>query len=461
MKTVSYLSKEELLKKWEPVLDAGDGIANESVRLTTAQVLENTQSDSTPGSLVAEAQTTTNVAGFTQNSTAIGTSDVRWPGIVIPTVRRIFPELMAHELFGVQPMSSSLGYAYAIRAKYDTGSKFSAGASSDGTELGYNTMKSEFTGTSGSVIGTPLSANANMQAYAGVSVAISASNADFIDGLGALVQTGEGATVNGSMPMAKIDLVKGAVEAKSRKLAANWSPELAEDLANQHGVDVDAEMTNILTYEVQGAIDRQLVTTAVKNAINDGFTSTFTPASADGRNQVERIGALLTQVIIKSNEIATNTRRGAANFAIASPRVAGVIERLSTSPTVNGSDLPAVPQAGTGALTKVGLINGGKQLLLRDTFATESAGAGYILLGYKGNTSQDAGVIYCPYIPLQLMRAVKDSDFSPEIGVRTRYGIFEGYGTDTNWGAGRYYQFIKVDGLTSNMQVNGGRVFTF
>ena len=102
MKTVSYLSKEELLKKWEPVLDAGDGIANESVRLTTAQVLENTQSDSTPGSLVAEAQTTTNVAGFTQNSTAIGTSMFVENRIVIPTVRRIFPELMAHELFGVQ-----------------------------------------------------------------------------------------------------------------------------------------------------------------------------------------------------------------------------------------------------------------------------------------------------------------------------------------------------------------------
>ena len=457
MKTIQYLTKEELLKKWEPVLDAGEGIQNEAVRLSTAQVLENTQSDSTPGSLVAEAQTTTTVAGFGSNGTTIGANDVRWPGIVIPTVRRIFPELMAHELFGVQPMSSSLGYAYAIRAKYDTGANFNSAASSDGNELGYNRQDTRFTGASAGqgIVTTSLSANAFMNAYHGNTTASAT-----YDGAGALVTRAEGATVNSSFPMAKIDLVKGAVEAKSRKLAANWSPELAEDLANQHGVDVDAEMTNILTYEVQGAIDRQLVTTAVKNAINDGFTSTFDPVSADGRNQLERTGALLTQLIIKSNAVATNTRRGAANFAIASPTVAGVIERLSTAPSVAGSELPSVPQAGTGSLVKVGLINGGKQLLLRDTYANEGNG-GYVLLGYKGQTSQDAGVIYCPYVPLQLMRAIKDSDFSPEIGVRTRYGIFEGYGSDTNWGAGRYYQFIKVDNLTVATKAEGSRVFTF
>ena len=89
------------------------------------------------------------------------------------------------------------------------------------------------------------------------------------------------------------------------------------------------------------------------------------------------------------------------------------------------------------------------------------ANASYLLLGYKGNTSQDAGIIYCPYIPLQLMRAIKDSDFSPEIGVRTRYGVFEGYGSDTNWGAGRYYQFIRVAGMTSSTSQGLGKLFTF
>lgn len=455
MKTVTYLTKDELLSKWGKVLDAGGGIANEDVRLATAKVLENTQGDTTAGSLVAEDLNTTGGAGFATGTT-VGAGDMRWPSIVIPTVRRIFPELMAHELFGVQPMSASLGYAYAIRTKYDESGEFVAGstvAPPYGTEMGYNTLDTRFTGTSGGVTAAVLSSD-YWSSYAGT-----AATSAYWEGRGIGVDGAEGATVNQNYPMAKIDLVKGPVEAMSRKLAANWSPELAEDLANQHGVDVDAEMTGILTYEVQAGIDRQLLTAAVRNAINSNAVSMWTPVSADGRNQIERIGTLLTQVIIKSNDIAIRTRRGAANWAVASSRVAGLLERLNNVPVVQGSVMPSVPQAGVGAITKVGLINNGKQLLLRDTFAPINAE--YLLLGYKGNTPQDAGIIYCPYIPLQLMRAIKDFDFSPEIGVRTRYGVFEGYNA-TNWDAGRYYQFIKITGLVDAvLQASGQRVFTY
>jgi len=454
MKTITYLTKDELLEKWGKVLDAGGGIANESVRLTTAQVLENTQSDRTAGSLVAEDLDTTATAGFGTGPT-IGAADMRWPSIVIPTVRRIFPELIAHELFGVQPMSSSLGYAYAIRTKYDESGMFQAGssASPSGTEMGYNTMDTRFTGTSGQPLES-VTSGSYWQSYAGT-----AATSSYWEGQGASLAQSEGAEVNTNYPMAKIDLVKGPVEAKSRKLAANWSPELAEDLANQHGVDVDAEMTSILTYEVQGGIDRQLLTAAVSNAINSGKVSQWTPVSADGRNQIERIGTLLTQVILKSNDIAVATRRGAANWAVGSSRVAGLLERMNNVPIVQGTTMPSVPQAGVGSLVKVGLINNGKQLLLRDTFAP--ANAEYLLLGYKGNTAQDAGIVYCPYIPLQLMRAIKDSDFSPEIGVRTRYGVFTGYNA-TSWDAGRYYHFIQITGLVDAvLQSSGSRVFTY
>lgn len=450
---ITYLSKEQLLEKWQKVLDAGDGIKNAEVRLATAKVLENTQSDRTAGSLVAEDLATTAGAGL-GTGTTIGANDMRWPSIVIPTVRRIFPELIAHELFGVQPMSSSLGYAYAIRALYDEAGQFELnGTKFKGEEIGYNKLDTQFTGTSGGVPASAI-ATAYWQSYAGNAV----TGVNFT-GQGATLAQSEGAVVNSNYPMAKIDLVKGPVEAKSRKLAANWSPEMQEDLANQHGVDVDAEMTNILTYEVQAGIDRQLLTSSVKNAINGGFTSEWTPVSADGRNQMERIGTILTQVIIKSNEIAINTRRGAANWAVASSKVAGLLERLNNVPVVQGTTMPSVPQAGVGSVVKVGLINNGKQLLLRDTFAPN--GADYILLGYKGNTPQDAGIIYCPYIPMQLMRAVKSADFSPEIGVRTRYGIFEGYNA-RNWDAGRYYQFIKITGLVNSALVaQGQRVFTY
>lgn len=454
MKTITYLTKDELLEKWGKVLDAGGGIANESVRLTTAQVLENTQSDRTAGSLVAEDLNTTAGAGF-GTGTTIGADDMRWPSIVIPTVRRIFPELIAHELFGVQPMSSSLGYAYAIRTKYDESQQFSPGNTNDpyGKEMGYNTLDTRFTGASGGVPESVLSGD-YWSSYAGVE-----ATSAYFEGQGATLAKSEGAEVNTNYPMAKIDLVKGPVEAKSRKLAANWSPELAEDFANQHGVDVDAEMTSILTYEVQGGIDRQLLTAAVRNSINGGYVSEWTPVSADGRNQMERIGTLLTQVILKSNQIAIETRRGAANWAVGSSRVTGLLERMNNVPIVQGTTMPTVPQAGVGAVTKVGLINNGKQLLLRDTFAP--ANAEYLLLGYKGATAQDAGIVYCPYIPLQLMRAIKDSDFSPEIGVRTRYGVFEGYDA-VNWDAGRYYQFIKITGLVDAvLEASGQRVFTY
>lgn len=450
---IDYLSKEQLLEKWADVLDAAGGIADDHIRLSTAKVLENTHNDRTAGSLVAEALNTTTGGNF-GNGTAIDATDVRWPSIVIPTVRRIFPELIAHELFGVQPMSSSLGYAFALRAKYGEHGTLGT-VDNTGIELGYNTMIGPHTGNVGDSAATSLSADTTYWgAYAG---AVSGN----MDSVGAETLAAEALKVGTDYPMAKIDLVKGAVEAKTRKLAANWSPELAEDLANQHGVDVDAEMTEILTYEVQAGIDRQLLTTAVKSAINGGNTSSWSPISADGRNQIERIGTILTQVIIYSNEIARNTRRGAANWAVASSKVAGLLERLNNVPIVQGTNMPTVPTAGIGSVNKVGLINNGKQLLLRDTFA----GGEYILLGHKGANAQDAGIIYCPYIPMQLMRAIKDSDFSPEIGVRTRYGIFEGYtsdGASTNWGAANYYQFIAVNGLTTTALVaDGSRVFTY
>lgn len=453
MKEVKYLERDELLEKWGKVLDAGEGITDPQIRLNTAKVLESTEADRTPGSLVAEDIQKTADAGF-DTGTSIGAGDMRWPSIVIPTVRRLFPNLNAHELFSVQPMSSSLGYAYALRTKYDEAGMFLPnGSTSQNVEMGYQTLDTRFTGTSG-VTPDYTNTSADMwQSYAGTSTSA------YYDGQGASLARSEGAVVNTNYPMAKLDLVKGPVEAQSRKLAANWSPELSEDLANQHGVDVDATMTELLTYEVQNGIDRQLISTAVREAINGNFTSTWSPVSADGRNQIERIGTIITQVLIKSNEIAKNTQRGSANWVIASSKVAGLLERMNNIPMMQGTTTPSVPNSDAGSLNKVGLINNGKQLLYRDTYAPN--GADYILLGYNGKTAGDSGIVYCPYIPMQLMRAIKDADFSPEIGVRTRYGVFTGYNAD-NWGAGRFYQFIKVDGLVDTaLKADGSRIFTY
>jgi len=163
----------------------------------------------------------------------------------------------------------------------------------------------------------------------------------------------------------------------------------------------------------------------------------------------------MTSINDKSQEIATATRRGSANFVITSPKVTAVIQRLNSNSFVssNNASMPSVPETGVGSLVKVGLINDGTQLLIRDTFA----GGNFALLGYKGNSPWDAGVIYSPYIPLQLMRAIKDSDFTPEVGVRTRYGVMGNV-----WGSSNYYQFIAINDLTdTHLAADGGRVFMY
>ena len=450
--------QESLVSKWAPVLDAGKGIEDEQKRISTAMVLESTQKDFEKRGMVTEAETgmSTGVNGGANpvdpaTNGVLGTGDNNWPSIVIPTVRRIFPELMAHELVGVQPMTGPIGFAFALRAKYGSNGQLGVGdIDGSGNEIGYNTNDTRYTGTTGAISGSDVSGEDYWSNYLGDTTTFNQFN-----GRGQDTQAGEYANINEGYPMAKFDLVKAAVEAKSRKLAANWSPELAEDMMAMHGVDVDGEMINILTYEVGAEIDRQLLTEMVKSAITGNMTSTWSPVSADGRHQLERISTLMTQINDKSNTIATNTRRGSANFVITSPKVTAVIQRLNSNTFVsaNGASMPSVPGTGVGSLVKVGLINDGNQLLIRDTFAQGD----FALLGYKGNSPWDAGVIYNPYIPLQLMRAVKDADFTPEVGVRTRYGVMANV-----WGSENYYQFIAVNDMTSStLAADGGRVFTF
>jgi hypothetical protein len=215
-------------------------------------------------------------------------------------------------------------------------------------------------------------------------------------------------------------------------------------------------MVNIISYEIQAEIDRQLLSEMVKGALdvkNGGVNaqvSTWSPVSADGRNQLERIGTLYTHILDRANRIAITTRRGAANFAISSPRVCALIERLQTF-TFDQAGGNKVNTNNVG-VAKVGTLRNGAITLWRDTFA----GGDYVLLGYKGANQYDSGIIYCPYIPLQLLRAVGPQDFTPRIGVRTRYGLLNHL-----FGANNYYSFIKIEGLVdAALAGDGGRVFS-
>ena len=484
--------QRRILKKWQPILEAGPAIANDQTKLALAQVLENTRAEFARKGLLAEA-------GFTQpdmvgnsvidgktskgvlkgglgykNRTAPGdTTDFYMPNIIMPMVRRIFPTLIANELVGVQPLNGPLGYAIAYRAKYGKNGVVGSGnLDLDDREIGFHPVDTRYSGVRGkgrldSLTGEAIdnvvadgqtdasSAEAAWAAYAG-------AQGDF-DG-GQEAWGGEGAPLGeaseyasfskGTYPKIGFGLIKTAVEAKTRKLGAEWSPELAEDMESMHGLDVEAEMINIISYEIGAEIDRQIITEMVKAAITGGSVSTWSPALADGLDQMGRLATLLTQITIEANQIALKTRRGNANFVVTSPRVTALLEQLSLNKFVSiqntSKDAPSVPDSGVGAITKCGLINDGQQLLVRDAYASGD----YVLMGYKGSHPADAGIVYCPYIPLQLSKALNPDTMTPVVGARTRYGLMQSV-----WDSRNYFHFITVSGLTAKYTLNGDRNF--
>ena len=452
------------LKKWAKVIDAGGEIKDDYTKLATAIVLENTHQEFVEKGLVNEAygdgmgaqagsaagQGGGQMGAGSAGSYDYGTNDARIPTIVIPTVRRIFPELLAHECCGVQPMMGPVGFAFAYRARYGTNGSFNTNGQgvSAGTELGYNNMDSTFTGVTGN-----LTTGSYWNSYAGSPRGQGLySNQDFMDGKGAPLSSSEWAKIGTDMPIAKFSLEKSVVEAVERKLAAHWSLELAEDVKKMHGLDVDSEMVNIISYELQAEIDRQLLTEMVLAAINAGFASVWSPVSADGRNQMERIGTLYTHILDKKQDVAVRTRIGPANFMVASPKICALVERFQDFTCWSGKENNNVDTNQIG-VAKIGQLKTGIKVM-RDTFA----GGNYILLGHHNKMPAYNGIIYCPYIPVTLMRAINPTDFSPVLGARTRYGILSHL-----FGSGNFYHFISVNDLTSAVlgDSSSSRVFTY
>lgn len=455
--------QRKLLKKWAPLLEAGTPIQSDSVKIALAQVLENTRNDYARRGLLSEAVSQSTVVGGSPIAAdgaastgvltgAFGTDNKGseygnnyLPNVVMPILRRIFPDLIANELVGVQPLNGPIGFAFALRAKYGANRAFNSEAENPGAEIGFNAPITDFTGAAEG--GPANDVSAAWARYAGD---------NHFGGIGKdLNAESEFAKLSDNYPQVSFDLIKSGVEAKTRKLGAHWSPELAEDMEAMHGVDVEAEMVNILSYEIGAEIDRQIVDEMVKAAITGGNVTEWDPSKADGLDQMGRLATLLTQITVEANQIAVRTRRGHANFVIASPKVCSLLQQLSMnkfSSFSHSASLPSVPAADVGALQKQGLINDGQQLLVRDAYA----GGDYVLMGYKGNHPADSGIIYCPYIPVQLSKVLIPNSFTPAIGARTRYGVM-----NTPWDAGRYYTFMKINNLYSakGYDLNAERTF--
>lgn len=466
--------QRKLLKKWGAILESGKPIESESTKIALAQVLENTRNFYKMSGMLNEA-------GVAQQDIVgpkgdgylngpygydnAGKGDFYLPNVVMPMLRRIMPDLIANELVGVQPLNGPVGYALAYRPTL--GSKGGIGANNrydlTGThEIGYHPTDTRFTGAGGKtpVVGT-LSADGGRTG--------DVTGGDYWSAYGGDAWLGTGADLNGTefadltqgeYPTVSFQLIKNAVEAKTRKLAAHWSPELAEDMQAMHGIDVEREMVNTLTYEVGAEIDRQVITEMVKAAIIGDSTCDWTPISADGLDQMGRLATLLTQITIEANQIAIKTRRGNANFVVTTPRICALLQQLSMNKFTSfktSASMPSVPDTGVGALAKVGLINDDQQLLIRDSYAQGNK-SDYVLMGYKGKQAGDSGIIYCPYIPLQLSKVMQPGSFTPSVGCRTRYGLMA-----NPWDAKNYYTFMRITGvgnaIDNKYQWNGDRVF--
>ena len=352
-------------------------------------------------------------------------------------------------------MSGPVGLAMALRYTYNStglGSGIDGGATGGGSgpgvnggyngtvgnrELGYQFLDTRFTGSS------------SMRLSGGNGSGITFNAADM--GVAQILSAFE---ITGNIPQVEVKFEKSAVEAGTRRLGARWSVELEQDLKNMNGIDIDAEITNAMSYEIQAEIDREMIIRMIQAAINGGVgpgVSFWSPASADGRWLVERNRDFYQKLIIEANRIAARNRRGAANFIVATPRVCAILEMLPEFQWVPVQGDVATQPTG---VAKVGSV-GGRFSVYRDTrtevqnstvYGNVGYGSGqgieYALLGFKGSEFYDTGIIYCPYIPIMVQRTIGPNDFAPRVGLLTRYGV-----VDNIFGSNLYYHVVIVQGL--------------
>ena len=467
----SYIDQERasvLLEKWAPVLDYSSdnvkAIDDDHSRLNTAILLENQENWCLRENSAGAGGVFGSGGGFGGSSMGHGGAmtpaqdfyaggDARLPKILIPMIRRTFPELITNEIVGVQPMSGPVGLAFAMRYKYESDSLGSSGLdgksfdgnglvtgndgqprTNGGEEAGYQLLDTRFTGAS--------SADLGGSAFDSIG--------EFVDEDAGVAKALKDYELTGNIPQMVVSFEKTAVEAGTRRLAARWSVELEQDLKNMNGIDIDTELTNAMSYEIQAEIDREMlmrmVQVAANNAAGGKGVSTWSPASADGRWMAERNRDLYAKIIVEANRIAIRNRRGAANFLVATPRVCAILEML---PEFQWMQVQGSVNTQPVGIARVGNL-GGRFNVYRDTRTEAQFEDGkrtggrleYILLGYKGPEFYDTGIIYCPYIPVMVQRTVGPNDFAPRVGLLTRYGV-----VDNIFGADLYYHVIVIKNL--------------
>ena len=389
------MRNEELMQKWKPILEHGalPGIQDSHRAAVTATLLENTEESmrqgeslGTSGSLLSEA------------APANSTGDMAsYDPVLISLVRRAMPNLVAYDIAGVQPMTGPTGLIFAMRSKYeDTGGK---------PEAFYGEADTDYSGA-----GTHANALGATSETTGTGLATADAEA-----------LGDGTAAEFAQMSFAIEKV--SVTAKSRALKAEYTTELAQDLKAIHGLDAETELANMLSAELLAEINREVIRTVYTNAKAGSQAGTASAGTfnldvdANGRWSVEKFKGLMFQIEKEANQIAKDTRRGKGNMIVCSSDVASALQMagvLDYTPALNSNNLNPDDTGNTFA----GVLNGRFRVYI-DPYA----GANYMVVGYKGSSAFDAGIFYCPYVPLQMVRAVGENSFQSKLGFKTRYGM--------------------------------------
>ena len=447
-----YLS-ETHEKKWQPVLEHPDlpEIKDSYRRAVTSVILENQERAAKEDQAYLSEAAPTN---------ATGANISNWDPILISLVRRAMPNLIAYDIAGVQPMTGPTGLIFAMRSRY---------TSQTGAEAFFDEADSDFSGrnaagsSTGGYSSSAHSASPNNNPGA---LNDSPSAGTYTQGTAMTTAKAEAlgdASGNAFAEMA-FSIEKSTVTAKSRALKAEYTMELAQDLKAIHGLDAETELANILSSEILAEINREVVRTVYINAEKGAATNTTTAGIFDldtdsnGRWSVERFKGLMFQLERDANRIAQRTRRGKGNMIICSADVASALQMagvLDYTPALNNN--LNVDDTGN---TFAGVLNGRFKVYI-DPYSANSSATQYYVVGYKGTSPYDAGMFYCPYVPLQMVRAVGQDTFQPKIGFKTRYGLIANPFAETGAISGahtpvndagsansnRYYQRVKVTNL--------------
>jgi len=420
-------TRPELIKKWAPILESTNAPAfkDDYRRQVTAQLLENQEN-----AMRQSAQALNEIANIGGDGVSLGgagtnTAMAGYDPVLIAMVRRAAPQMIAYDICGVQPMTQPTGLIFAMKSKYSTQA---------GTEALFNEADTDFAGT-----GTHAGANPVDGSYT-TGTGITTANSE---NLGDSVAFGQMA----------FSIEKTTVTAKTRALRAEYTVELAQDLKAVHGLDAENELSNILSSEILNEINREVVRTVYASAKVGAQAGTATAGTFDldvdsnGRWSVEKFKGLMFQIEREANAIAQTTRRGRGNFIVCSSDVASALAMagiLDYAPALANN--LNVDESST---TFAGVLNG-KYKVYVDPYSANANAANatqFFVVGYKGSSAYDAGLFYCPYVPLEKVRAVDPATFQPKIGFKTRYGMVANPFTSLSSGANIYYRKVAVTNL--------------